>query len=279
MGLRVQPRIDVVQQLQAISDRLSAQTRAMRVNVRIKTTSNSDYPVLAETLAPGAFSLTGGMSLLGFQGGDIHNAPTVRQMRRTGEPIVQRDTRVDRPLVPIAREFGGQAGQVLCPVTHDGEFCGFVAVHGDSEPREWSDADVEAVKAACLAIEAVLDDAPWFDVEPQQPHLKHLLAVLSDPAEGREEEYNRWYSGQHIEETLATPGWAAAQRFVLADAQISENLPQQRYLALYEVENDDLQQAIDALSARKDQIAASDAISPVDVVAFYTPISDRMTKK
>lgn len=279
MGLRIQPRIDVVQRLQAVSDRLFAQTRAMRVNVRIKTTSNSDYPVLAETLAPGAFSLTGGMSLLGFQGGDIHNAPTVRQMRRTGEPIVQRDTRVDPPLVPIAREFGGQAGQVLCPVTHDGEFCGFVAVHGNSEPREWADADVQAVKAACLEIEAILDDAPWYDVEPQQPQLKHLLAVLSDPVEGKESEYNHWYSGQHIAETLATPGWAAAQRFVLADAQISENLPQQRYLALYEVEHEDLQQAIDALSARKDEIAASDAISTEDVVAFYTPISDRMTKK
>lgn len=277
MSLRVQPRIDVVRQLQAVSDRLFDQTRAMRVNVRIQTTSDSNYPVLAESLATGAFSLTGGMSMLGFQGGDIHNAPTVRQMRQTGEPIVQRDTRVDPPLVPIAREFGGQAGQVLCPVTHDGEFCGFVAVHGNSEPREWSDADVSAVKAACSEIAAILDDAPWFDVEPQQPKLKHLLAVLSDPVEGKEAEYNHWYSGQHLAETLATPGWAAAQRFVLAEAQLSDHLPKQRYLALYEVENGDLQQAIDALSARKGDIASSDAISPDDVVALYTPISDRMT--
>jgi glutathione S-transferase len=278
MGLRVQPRIDVVQKLQEVSDRLFEQTRAMRVNVRIRTTSNLDYPVLAETLAPGAFSLTGGMSLLGFQGGDIHNAPTVRQMRRTGEPIVQRDTRVDPPLVPIARDFGGQAGQVLCPVTHDGEFSGFVAVHGDGEPREWSDADVSAVKAACAEIEAILNDAPWFDVEPQQSKLKHLLAVLSDPVEGKEAEYNHWYSGQHLAETLATPGWAAAQRFVLADTQISGHLPQQQYLALYEIEADELQQAVDALSARKHEIASSDAISPEDVVALYTPISERISE-
>jgi hypothetical protein len=153
-----------------------------------------------------------------------------------------------------------------------------VAVHGNGEPREWSDADVLAVKAACSEIEAILDAAPWFDVEPQQPKVKHLLAVLSDPVEGKEEEYNHWYSGQHLAETLATPGWAAAQRFVLAHAQLSDHLPQQRYLALYEIENDDPQQAIDALSARKGEIASSNAISPDDVVALYTAISDRMTK-
>jgi hypothetical protein len=277
MGLRVQPRIDVIRQLQTVSDRLFDQTGAMRVNVRIQTTNDSNYPVLAESLAPGAFSLTGGMSLLGFQGDDIHNAPTVRQMRRTGEPIVQRDTRMDPPLVPVAREFGGQAGQVLCPVRRNGEFCGFVAVHGDSEPRDWFEADVLAVKAACAEIETILDDAPWFDVESQQPKLKHLLVVLSDPVEGKEAEYNHWYSGRHLSETLATPGWTAARRFVLSDAQMSDRLPRQRYLALYEVENEDPQQAIDALSARKDDIAASDAISPDDLVAFYTPISERVT--
>ncbi|MGJ3558570.1 hypothetical protein ACR6C2_04830 [Streptomyces sp. INA 01156] len=33
-----------------------------------------------------------------------------------------------------------------------------------------------------------------------------MLLVLSDPVEGREDEYNEWYSGQHLGETLQTRG-------------------------------------------------------------------------
>lgn len=274
MSRRLQPRMDLVVQLQNVAEQLLKDAGAMRTNIRVQTTNDHNYPVLAEALADGAFSLTGGMSMLGYQGGDIHNAPTVSLMRTTGATIVQSDTRVDPPLVPIAREFGGQAGQMLAPLHHAGAFCGFIAVHGDGEPRRWTEQDQSHLHTAVTQVETLIADAPWFE-RPDPTPLRHLLVVLSDPEDGREEEYNNWYSGQHLRETLQTPGWSSAQRFVLSSKQISEHLPEQKYLALYEISADE-SDALAALKARSSEIASSDAMSPADVVALFTPITDRI---
>jgi hypothetical protein len=275
VALRLQPRLDLTLSLQQIAERLLAETLSTRTNIRVQTTNDRNYPVLAEALADGAFSLTGGMSMLGYQGADIHDAPTVTLMRTTGATIIQRDTRVDPPLVPIAREFGGQVGQMLAPLRHQGQFCGFIAVHGDAEPRAWTERDQRFLHTAVADVEALLAGAFWFE-RPDHAPLKHLLMVLSSPVEGREQEYNEWYSGQHIAQTLETPGWAAARRFVLADDQISEHLPRHRYLALYEISASDLQEALAALRSRSRDITPSGAISPDDVVAVFTPITERI---
>lgn len=278
MSLRVQPRLDLILPLQKVAEQLLVDARAMRTNVRIQTTSDHNFPVLAEALADGAFSLTGGMSMLGYQGADIHDAPTVTLMRTTGATIVQNDTRVDPPLVPIAREFAGQAGQMLAPLRYQDEFCGFIAVHGDGEPRHWSDSDQEALKSAVVEVEAILSDAHWFERPDPEP-TRHVVLVLSDPVEGREQEYNEWYSGLHIDETLETPGWTAARRFELAKDQLSENLPKQRYLALYELSTEDAGVAIEDLRTRSSGFTPSDAISSDDVVGVFTPITERIEPK
>lgn len=278
MSLRVQPRLDLILALQKVAEQLLVDARAMRTNVRIQTTSDHNFPVLAEALVDGVFSLTGGMSMLGYQGADIHDAPTVTLMRTTGATIVQSDTRVDPPLVPIAREFGGQAGQMLAPLRYQGEFCGFIAVHGDGEPRYWSDSDKEALKSAVAEVEAILSEAHWFE-RPDPEQTRHVVLVLSDPVEGRESAYNEWYSGLHIDETLKTPGWTAAQRFELAKEQLSENLPAQRYLALYELSTEDAGAAIEALRSRSTGFTPSDAISSDDVVGVFTPITERIEAK
>lgn len=272
---RLQPRLDIILRLQQVAERLLSDVDAMRTNVRIQTTNDHNYPVLAEALADGAFSLTGGMSLLGYQGADIHDAPTVRLMRSTGVTIVQRDTKVDPPLVPIAREFAGQAGQMLAPVHYAGKFCGFVAVHGDGEPRAWNEDEQRVLAEAVSDVEEILEAAPWFD-RPDPAPLKHLLLVLSDPVEGREDEYNEWYSGRHIEETLATPGWSAARRFVRSPDQLSEHLPSQQYLALYEIACDDVAEAITQLRERSGAMTTSTSIAEDDLVAVFTPITDRI---
>lgn len=164
MANRLQPRLDTILQLQEVAQRLLAETRGLRTNIRIQTTNDQNYPTLAEALDDGAFSLTGGMSMLGYQGDDIHNAPTVRLMRTTGTTIVQRDTRIDPPVVPAAREFGGQAGQMLAPVTYEDEFCGFIAVHGHEAPRDWTENDQRFLHEAVNDVEKILSQAVWFDL-------------------------------------------------------------------------------------------------------------------
>lgn len=76
-----------------------------------------------------------------------------------------------------------------------------------------------------------------------------ILLVFSNPTDGREEEFNRWYSEHHLDEILAIEGFKKAQRFELADAKMTRDTPAApyRYLALYEIEDGQLERADSAL--------------------------------
>jgi hypothetical protein len=78
---------------------------------------------------------------------------------------------------------------------------------------------------------------------------KNLLLVFSNPVDGREEEFNEWYTHHHLDEILAIDGFVLAQRFRLADAAMTRDTPDApyRYLALYEVAPGALERADAAL--------------------------------
>jgi hypothetical protein len=78
---------------------------------------------------------------------------------------------------------------------------------------------------------------------------RQLLLVFSNPREGREDEYNDWYTSHHLAEILAIEGFCRAQRFRLADAKMTRDTADApwRYLAIYEVEADALDRADAAL--------------------------------
>lgn len=63
----------------------------------------------------------------------------------------------------------------------------------------------------------------------------HYLLVFSDPVKGRDDEYNRWYNEQHLDDVLQVPGFIAAQRLSI-DEGIAPNGC--RNLAIYELETD-----------------------------------------
>jgi hypothetical protein len=66
---------------------------------------------------------------------------------------------------------------------------------------------------------------------------KYIMVVQTQPAAGREEEYNAWYDNEHLADVCAIPGVTAGRRFqALPLSQGPEGLP---YLAIYEVEADD----------------------------------------
>jgi hypothetical protein len=79
---------------------------------------------------------------------------------------------------------------------------------------------------------------------------RYIFAVQSNPAEGLEQEYNDWYSNQHLKDVLALPGVTGARRLALADKQIMPTPHNFKYFCLYEIELDDLQTFIDALMSR-----------------------------
>lgn len=75
---------------------------------------------------------------------------------------------------------------------------------------------------------------------------KFVFVVFTEPVEGQEDEYNEWYSEVHVPDVLKLDGITAARRFKLA----AMNPPQEGhppYLALYEIETDDVSQIPDAI--------------------------------
>ena len=115
---------------------------------------------------------------------------------------------------------------------------------------------------------------------------RHILVVMSSPTQGREDEYNDWYSEVHLAEVVKVPGFVSAQRFELADTQLKDILTpdekgnkvygesKHRYLAIYEMEADTSTDAIQALRQARPNFQMTGALGNELSVWAYTPITD-----
>jgi len=110
--------------------------------------------------------------------------------------------------------------------------------------------------------------------------MRYKLVVKSNPAPGQEAEYNRWYDEQHIPDVLDVPGFVSAQRFAYAETQMAPNAePSHRYLAIYDIDTDDLPATLAAFRARggTPQMVMSDAIdrksSTMEIFAEARPMA------
>jgi hypothetical protein len=67
---------------------------------------------------------------------------------------------------------------------------------------------------------------------------RYLLFAFSDCRDpAREQEFNDWYSNVHLPDMLEVPGMIRATRWMSAESKEGQ---QRKYLALYEMETDDL---------------------------------------
>jgi hypothetical protein len=87
---------------------------------------------------------------------------------------------------------------------------------------------------------------------------RYKLLVFSDPALGRDKEYNEWYSDQHLQDLCALTGFTSAQRFKLLN--VTQGTTLNGYLAIYDIETDDIQWVIENMMSKKDTPAME--ISP-----------------
>jgi hypothetical protein len=80
---------------------------------------------------------------------------------------------------------------------------------------------------------------------------------------------------------VSVPGIVAAQRFKLNDFQLGNGAPSPwKYLAIYEIETDDLKATFDGMTARvgTDGMVMTDALDMTSVGGFiYSPITQRTT--
>lgn len=111
---------------------------------------------------------------------------------------------------------------------------------------------------------------------------KHILIVLTDPVEGMEDEFNEWYTDQHLGDVLKLEGYESAQRFRLvpkdASQTAADDTPPWKYLAVYEVETDDVPATHRGLrsAAGTEAMPGTPAIDSSRTVGwYYEPITDR----
>jgi hypothetical protein len=83
---------------------------------------------------------------------------------------------------------------------------------------------------------------------------KFIMTTFTNPVEGAEADFNKWYDEVHVWEMLALPGFVAAQRYEL-DPIVPRKVGS--YLAVFEIETDD----IDGLMGRMNEAAKTMNVS------------------
>ena len=107
---------------------------------------------------------------------------------------------------------------------------------------------------------------------------RHLLLVQTNPVAGREDDYNAWYDSVHLREVLEVPEFVAAQRFEVSATRAGDRLPATQYLAIYEIETDDIDTALARLSKAAATMDISSALDRSSATLFaVTPIGERRT--
>jgi hypothetical protein len=106
--------------------------------------------------------------------------------------------------------------------------------------------------------------------------MKAVLVVLSEPSSNdREDEYNDWYDEVHLGEVCQIPGITGAKRYVRSSTQLdpSGSLGAERYLALYEIDSNDLATVARELNERAvdGRFTMNDALrfDPPPVTSLY----------
>jgi len=108
------------------------------------------------------------------------------------------------------------------------------------------------------------------------PSPSTYLIVQTSPVEGHEAEYNRWYEDVHIPEVLDLPGFVAARRFKLSDAQrSSETLPHNTYLVIYEL-TIDAGEALDRITQTASERGPGVGVAPGSSALYWTAITPRV---
>jgi hypothetical protein len=110
---------------------------------------------------------------------------------------------------------------------------------------------------------------------------KYLFVVMTKSVPGQDEAFNDWYTNRHLDDVLKLKGFVAAQRFKFLPRTPDARPSPYPYLALYEVETDDLQATQDLLrsTAGSEAMPWHPGLDRTDLVGWYfQPISERVTE-
>jgi N-acyl-D-aspartate/D-glutamate deacylase len=107
---------------------------------------------------------------------------------------------------------------------------------------------------------------------------RYLLFAFSDCKDpAREAEFNDWYTNVHLPDMLEVPGMIRATRWMSADNKENEI---RKYLAMYELETDDLAKFNDGVrergmrTVREGRFSDLPVFDPPNVPRIYRQIMD-----
>ena len=97
---------------------------------------------------------------------------------------------------------------------------------------------------------------------------RYTFLAFTNPTPGKEDEFNAWYDAHHIPDVLDVPGFVSGRRFRLAQTQFEFNTQplNYRYLALYEIETDDVAATLKEIVAR----AGTERMTMIDAIDMST---------
>jgi len=78
----------------------------------------------------------------------------------------------------------------------------------------------------------------------------YSFLVFTRPVPGRDEEFNRWYTGTHLPDMLKIEGFILGQRFRILRIQPALSSPSWEYAAIYSIETDDIKGVMKSLNSR-----------------------------
>lgn len=99
----------------------------------------------------------------------------------------------------------------------------------------------------------------------------YRFVVLANATAGMEDEFNSWYNEVHLKEVLQVPGMKRAQRFKIHKPSLLPHQdPAHDYLAIYEIETDDIAATLADLRSRPNTPAMT--ISPAFDLTTVSPL-------
>jgi maleate isomerase len=139
---------------QAVLNELLKKTNASRTTLRLDVPDRGFHVngVVAEALSPGIKSIAAETSLQQRQ------SQTATYLEQNRKILVQNDCAkaVPNPPVQLMQIYGTKA-QMMAPVVRGPAMTGWLSVHYNLSPREWSPADVAALEAALAATQKLMD--------------------------------------------------------------------------------------------------------------------------
>ena len=104
--------------------------------------------------------------------------------------------------------------------------------------------------------------------------MTYRLVVYSNRADGREDEYNDWYTNIHLPEVCAVPGVKSATRIKLT-APMGPWGSAFRYAAIYEVDAEDPTTVVKEIGRRVagGEMRMSDSMNPVAEMALFEDVA------